>query len=225
LTIKAALFDLYGTIAHVKNEVTDQEASDYLVSRGYEVYPQTFMAAWRFVAFIDYPKYGYKNYHSFLKRVLWRIKVRVDKETLDGLAKLYERSQFELYPDAIKAVKRAKEYRLKTAIVTTIARFKFEKALQPILPYLDAVVTGYEARCEKSNPRMFKRTLEILNVKPDEAVMIGDDVPIDILISKKLGIRTILLDREHKMSDSKFSDAIAENLVEAIKIVEAWIRP
>lgn len=224
MTIRAVLFDLYGTIAHVRNPVTDQEASDFLVSRGYEVYPQTFMAAWRFVAFIDYPKYGYKNYHSFLKRVLWRIKVSIDKETLDGLAKLYERSQFELYLDALEAVKKAKEHRLKTAIVTTIARFKFEETLQPIMPHLDAVVTGYEAGCEKSNPKMFKRTLEILNVKPGEAVMIGDDVPIDILISKKLGMHTVLLDREHKMSGDKSSDAVAENLLEAVKIVEAWIR-
>jgi len=224
LSIKAVLFDLYGTIAHIRNPVTDQEASDYLVSRGYEVYPQTFMAAWRFVAFIDYPRYGYKNYHSFLKRVLWRIKVRVDKETLDGLAKLYERSQFELYPDALEVVKKAKEHRLKTAIVTTIALFKFQKALEPLLPYLDTIVTGYEARCEKSNPKMFRRTLEILNVKPSEAVMIGDDVPIDIMISKKLGIHTVLLDREHKMGDSQPSDAVAENLLTAVKIVEAWIR-
>jgi len=224
LTIKAVLFDLYGTIAHVRNPVTDKEASDYLVSRGYEVYPQTFMAAWRFVAFIDYPEYGYKNYHSFLKRVLWRVKVRVDKETLDELAKLYERSQFELYPDAMEVVEKAREHGLKTAIVTTIARFKFQKALQPILPYLDTIVTGYEARCEKSNPKMFKRTLEILNVETGEAVMVGDDVPIDIMIPKKLGIRTILLDREHKMSDSQPSDAVAENLLEAVKIIEAWIR-
>jgi len=224
LNIKAVLFDLYGTIAHARNTVTDQEASDYLVSRGYEVYPQTFMAAWRFVAFIDYPKHGYKNYHPFLKRVLWRIRVRVDKETLDGLAKLYERSQFKLYPDALEAVKKAKENGLRTAIVTTIARFKFEKALQSILPYLDAVVTGYEARCEKSNPKMFKRTLEILNVEPSEAVMIGDDVPIDILISKKLGMHTILLDRENKMGDSQPSDAVAVNLLEAVEIVKGWIR-
>ena len=224
MSIKAVLFDLYGTIAHSRNPVTDQEASDYLVSRGYEVYPQTFMAAWRFVAFIDYPRYGYKNYHSFLKRVLWRIKVRVDKETLDGLAKLYERSQFELYPDALEVVKKAKEHRLKTAIVTTIALFKFQKALEPLLPYLDTIVTGYEARCEKSNPKMFRRTLEILNVKPSEAVMIGDDVSIDIMISKKLGIHTVLLDREHKMGGDKSSDAVAENLLEAVKIIEAWIR-
>lgn len=224
LNIKAVLFDLHGTLAYVRNPVTSQEASDFLVSRGYEVYPQTFMAAWRFVAFIDYPKYGYKDSRSFLKRLLWRIKVRVDKETLDELAKLCERSQFELYPDALEAVKKTKEHRLKTAIVTTIARFKFQKALQPILPYLDTVVTGYEARCEKSNPKMFKRTLEILNVRPSEAVMIGDDIPIDILIPKKLGIHTILLDRKHKMDGSEFSEAIVTDLVEAVEIIEAWIR-
>ena len=222
--IKAVLFDLHGTLAYVRNPVTHQEASNYLVSRGYEVYPQTFMAAWQFVAFIDYPKHGYKNYHSFLKRLLWRIKINVDKETLDGLAKLYEQSQFELYPDALEAVKKTKEHSLKTVIVTTIARFKFQKALQPLLPYLDTVVTGYEARCEKSNPKMFKRTLEILNVRPREAVMIGDNVPIDILIPKKLDMHTILLDREHKMGGSKFSDAVVENLLEAVKIVEAWVR-
>jgi len=225
LNIKAILFDLHGTLAYVRDPVTEQEASNFLISRGYEVYPQTYMAAWRFIAFIDYPKHGYKDYPSFLKRLLWRIKIRVDKETLDGLAKLYERSQFELYPHALKAVKKAKEYGLKTAIVTTIARFKFQKALQPILPHLDTVVTGYEARCEKSNPKMFKRTLEILNVRPSEAVMIGDDIPIDILIQKKLGIHTILLDMEHKMGSSEFSDAVTENLVEAIKMIERlWIR-
>jgi HAD superfamily hydrolase (TIGR01549 family) len=224
LNLKAVLFDLHGTLVYVRNPVTHQEASNFLVSRGYEVYPQTYMAAWRFVAFIDYPKHGYKDYHSFLKRLLWRIKVKVDKEILDGLSKLYQRNQFELYPDALEAMKKTKEHSLKTAIVTTIARFKFQKALQPILPYLDTVVTGYEARCEKSNPRMFKQTLEILNVRPSEAVMIGDDVPIDILIPKKLGVHTILLDRKRKISGNEFPDAVVDNLVEAIKTIEAWIR-
>jgi len=224
LTIKAVLFDLHGTLAYVRNPVTHQEASDFLVSRGYEVYPQTFMAAWQFVAFIDYPKHGYKGYHSFLKRLLWRIRVKVDKETLDGLAKLYERSHFELYPDALEAVKKTKEHGLKTAIVTTIARFKFQKALQPILPCLDTVVTGYEAGCEKSNPKMFKRTLEILNVRPSEAVMIGDDVPIDVLIPKELGMHTVLLDREHKMDEAACSDAIVADLVKAVKTIKGWIK-
>ena len=121
-------------------------------------------------------------------------------------------------------MKKTKEHKLKMAIVTTIARFKFQKALQPILPYLDTVVTGYEARCEKSNPKMLRHALEILNVKPSETVMIGDDIPTDILIPKKLGIHTILLDRKHRMSDSESSDAVVGNLIKAVKIIEAWIR-
>ena len=109
LNIKAILFDLHGTLAYVRNAVTHQEASNYLISHGYEVYPQTYMAAWQFVAFIDYPKHGYKDYPSFLKRLLWRISTEVDKETLSGLAELYERNQFELYPETSEAVKKAKE--------------------------------------------------------------------------------------------------------------------
>lgn len=224
LAIKAVLFDLHGTLAYVENPVTHQEASDFLVSRGYEVYPQTFRAAWQFVAFIDYPKHGYKGYHSFLKRLLWRIKVKVDKEILNGLAKLYERSQFELYPDALEAVKTVKQHELKTAIVTTIARFKFKEALQPLLPYLDAVITGYEVGCEKSNPRMFKRTLEILNVRPTAAVMIGDDVLIDIQIPNELGMHTVLLDREHKLSEAVCSDVVAVDLFKAVKTIKSWIK-
>jgi len=65
--------------------------------------------------------------------------------------------------------------------VTTIAHFNFKKAVQPIRKCLDFIMTGYEARCDKSNPKMYQKVLEILNVKPEETVMIGDNVPIDIL--------------------------------------------
>jgi len=115
--IKAVLFDLHGTIAYPEDRVTDQEFSDYLFSRGYEVSPQQLKASWAFVAFVDYPKYGYRNWRSYFSRVLWRLKVRVDRETMDGLVKLLERSSYKLYPDAATAVMKAKESGLRTAIV------------------------------------------------------------------------------------------------------------
>lgn len=224
--IRAVLFDLHGTLAYGKIRVTEEEASNYLVNRGYEVYPQSFGIAWGFVAFIDYPKYGYRTYHSYLKRILWRLGFKVDKETLHGLATMFERGRYELYPDSADAVKMAKEHRFKTAIVTTIARFKFAQALEPIRKYFDAVVTGYEARCEKTNPKMYKKTLEFLKVKPTEAVMIGDNLKIDVLLPKKLGIHAILLDREKKILDAPSSaDAKAMDLKEAVKTVVAWTKP
>jgi len=219
MVIKAVLFDLHGTLAYMKNSVSDWAVSDFLVKNGYEVYPQTFNTAWRVVAFIDYPKYGYRNYRQFLRRVLWRLKVKIDDSTLDGLVKLYEQSKFELYPDALKALANAKEHQFKTAVVTTIARFKFENALLPIRRYIDVVMDGYKAGCEKTNPKMYKKTLETLKVAPSEAVMIGDDLEIDVMLPKRLGIHAMLLDREGKIGYNPPADAVVRNLNEAVEII------
>jgi FMN phosphatase YigB (HAD superfamily) len=219
MVIKAVLFDLHGTLAYMKQSVSDWAVSDFLVKKDYEVYPQTFNTAWRVVAFIDYPKYGYRNYRQFLQRVLWRLKVKVDTTTLDGLVRLYEQGMWELYPDARKALAKAKEHQFKTAIVTTIARFKFEKALSPIIKYIDVVMDGYKAGCEKTNPKMYKKTLEALTVAPSEAVMIGDDLEIDVILPKKLGIHAILLDKEGKIQYNASADAVVRDLIEAVETV------
>ena len=217
--IRAVLFDLHGTLAYVENQVNDFEISDYLFSRGYEVSPQQLRAAWFYVSMIDYPKYGYKSWHSYFSRILWRLRVKVDKETLDWIVKLLSSRPYRLYPDAAEAVIKAKENGLKTAIVTTIAYFQFKEAIQPIKNYIDFVMTGYEAKCDKSNPKMYRKILEILRVKPEEAVMIGDNLPIDIILPKKLGIKTILLNRSKKKIECKQADAIVEDLKQAIEAI------
>ena len=217
--IRAVLFDLHGTLAYVENPVSDFEISDYLFSRGYEVSPQQLRAAWFYVSMIDYPKYGYKSWRSYFSRILWRLRVKVDKETLNWIVRLLSSRPYRLYPDAAEAVIKAKENGLKTAIVTTIAYFQFKEAIQPIKNYIDFVMTGYEAKCDKSNPKMYKKILEILRMKPEEAVMIGDNVPIDIILPKKLGIKTILLNRSKKKIECKQADIIVNNLKQAIKAI------
>jgi len=124
-----------------------------------------------------------------------------------------------LYPDAANAIVRTKKNGFKTAIVTTIAYFQFKNAIKPVRNYLDFVMTGFEAKCDKTNPRMYKEVLEILRVKPDEAVMIGDDVPIDIHLPKRLGMKTILLDREKKNMKCESADAVVNDLNEAVETV------
>jgi len=217
--IKAVLFDLHGTLAYVENPVTDTEISEYLFNRGYEISPQQLKAAWAFVSFIDYPKYGYKNWCSFFSRIFWRLKVKVDRETLDAVAKLLESNPYQLYPDAAEAVIKVKENGFKTAIVTTIAYFKFKKAVKPIRKCFDFVMTGYEAGCDKTNPKMYRKVLEILKVKPKEAIMIGDDVSIDILLPKRLGMNAILLDRKGRNLRCECADVVVNDLNQAVETV------
>lgn len=224
MALKAVFFDLHGTLAYVKKPITSVQASDFLLERGYEVYPQSLDAAQHFVSMIDYPKHGYGSWQAYLKRVLSRLDVKVDAETLEELASRYQRhNSYVLFPDAAPAVKRAKQLNLKTAIVTTIARFAFQPAITPIKQHFDFVMTGYEAGCEKSNPKMHRQTLRKLDVTPEEAVMIGDEPLVDIRIPKKLGMHTIFLDRADKISGKPAeADAKATTLTEAVLIVEKW---
>jgi HAD superfamily hydrolase (TIGR01549 family) len=218
--IKATLFDLHGSLAYVENPIDEEEISGYLFGRSYEVSSQQLKAAWAFVAFIDYPKYGYKNWRSYFSRIFWRLKVKVDEKTLNEVVRLLEqRNIYQLYPDAAEAVIKAKKSGLKTAIVTTIAYFQFKKAVEPLRKYLDFIMTGFEAGCDKTNPKMYRRVLEILKVEPDEAAMIGDDIKVDILLPKRLGIHTILLDRKRQNSKCRAADAVANSLPEAIEII------
>lgn len=224
MRVEAVIFDVHGTLFRVQNPVSDEEASDYLLTHCCEVSTQQLKAAHAFVAFIDYPKYGYPSWGSFLKRMLWRLNVKVDEKTLEGLVELFRRSEYVLYPDAAEAVVKAKTHGFQTATATTIARFKFEKAIEPIKAYFNFICTGYESRCDKSNPKMYKTILETLGVKPQEAVVIGDDLQYDVLLPQKLGIHAVLLDREMKNRDSTIPDAVAKDPKEAMDIVEQLTR-
>lgn len=217
--VEAVLFDLHGTLAYVENPVSDVEISDYLFSRGYEVSPQQLRAAWLFVSMIDYPKYGYRSWYSYFSRILLRLKVKVDRETLASIVRLLRSRPYQLYPDAADAVVRAKRSGFKTAIVTTIAYFQFKKAVGPIRSCLDFIMTGYEAGCDKSNPKMYKRLLEVLGVESDEAVMIGDSVFIDIILPKRLGMSAILLNRSERCVKCEQADAVVNDLYQALDFI------
>jgi len=227
MPIKAVCFDLCGTLAYNENAVSDQAASRFLVDRGYKVYPQAFRAAWSYVSFVDYPNHGYKTWKPQLDQVLKRLGIKVDNQTSKDLAVLYENVRWKTFPDAENAISTAKTVGLKTAIVTTISQFKYEKALKPFRDKIDLLVDGYTFHCEKSNPKIYLKTLETLEVKASETVMIGDDVELDILLPKTLGMHTILLDRTGKFSDAKGKEAsfVVKNLNEAAEKLKFLVNP
>lgn len=222
--LKAVLFDLHDTLVYLENPLSSEEVSKFLLGHGYEIYPQSWDAASHFVGMVDYPKYGYSNRQAFLRQVLNRLDTEISHETMRELAQLYDRrNSYSLFSDAAPAVKKAKRLGLKTAVVTTIPDFVFASAIEPIKDYFDTVMTGCRARCEKSNPLMYKRTLIELRVRPDQTVMIGDELLVDIRIPKRLGIRTILLDRLNKIQKRPDeADEKATTLTQAMATIEKW---
>jgi len=104
MQIKAVCLDLYGTLARVESTLSEAQISDFLVARGYDVYPQALAAAWHYVSFIDYPRLGYKSGRAELKLVLKRLGIKPDSRTLKDLAELYGRNVWEIFPDVEIAV-------------------------------------------------------------------------------------------------------------------------
>lgn len=226
MRLKALLFDLYGTVAFCENPVSDRFVSDFLVSRGYEVYPQALDAAWHYVAFVDHPKFGFKSWNTWLKQICKRLGVKVDDKTIKDWSLFYKDQNWNLYPDAAEAFTKARIWGLKTAIVTSIAKFMYIKALEPIIDKVDLLVDASTFRCEKSNPKIYRKILRTLRVKPEQTVMIGDEEYVDILIPKRLGMHAIFLNRGRKAQKTSFEvepDAIAKDLKNAVKIVENWV--
>jgi hypothetical protein len=77
-SLRAILFDLHGTLGYVKKPVTAKEFCTYLQSGGYNVYPQSFVAARNFVGTVAYPKYGYSNFADFCSEVVRMLDIKVE---------------------------------------------------------------------------------------------------------------------------------------------------
>jgi FMN phosphatase YigB (HAD superfamily) len=156
-----------------------------------------------------------------IRQVFKRLGVEVDETTIGELSALFRDSPFVLYGESGEAIGRVKDAGLKTAIATLTPKPFFIKGVEPIEGRLDFICTGYEAGYEKSNPQIYRRILDKLEIKPEEAVVIGDDPILDVFNPRQLGLRTIQIIREE--TPSELAEETAENVLEAVKIIQEWI--
>lgn len=219
--IKAVIFDLIKTLGEVERPITDDDATSLLREEGYEVYPQAWRHAFGFVVFVDYPREGYGTHEALIRQVFRRLGVDVDRATIGKLSDLFRGSPFVLYGGSGEAVRRVKDAGLKAAIATSTPKPLFIRGVGPIAGLLDFICTGYEAGCEKSNPRMYLRVLDELGVQPGEAVVIGDDPILDVSNPHRLGMRTIQIVRGG--TPSEHADETAGDALEAVDKALAWI--
>ncbi len=64
-----------------------------------------------------------------------------------------------------------------------------------IAAYIDFTVTSAEVGADKPQPPIFLKALELAQVKPAEAIHVGDQYQNDVLGARGVGISPILLDR------------------------------
>jgi putative hydrolase of the HAD superfamily len=72
-------------------------------------------------------------------------------------------------------------------------------AMEPDLPpYFEQIVISGEFGRGKPDPAIFHHALNLMNLKQDEAIMVGDNLLTDILGSHQAGIKNVWINRENK---------------------------
>jgi HAD superfamily hydrolase (TIGR01662 family) len=101
---------------------------------------------------------------------------------------------FELYEDTLPVFEELRNAGLKIGLVTNSARDVHAFAQHHALD-IDAAIGSLEHGKTKPHASIFAVVLELLEVEPAAAAMVGDDVEDDIEGARALGMRAILVDR------------------------------
>jgi putative hydrolase of the HAD superfamily len=102
---------------------------------------------------------------------------------------------FELYPDVQPMLAALRERGLRLGLLSNTARDLDEFVVHHRLA-VDAVLTSRTHGKTKPHETIFRRMLELLDVRPSEAVMVGDTLEDDVEGALAVGMRALLVDRE-----------------------------
>jgi HAD superfamily hydrolase (TIGR01662 family) len=107
---------------------------------------------------------------------------------------------FELYEDALPVLATLRRNALKIGLVSNTSR-DLDAFVRHFQLDVDAWIASGTHGKVKPSPSIFRAALELLDVEPESAVMVGDSPLDDIEGARRLGMRGILLDREGRHPD------------------------
>jgi putative hydrolase of the HAD superfamily len=159
------------------------------------------------------PTYGKASYEEFWNewdsRVLIRLGLPEDKKIVEGiLTRWFDYAECDAYSEVKDTLYKLKQMGLKIGIVSGA----YEEDISLILErahlqkeLFDITVGANTIEKAKPHPDVFKYALKKLNIKPDEALFIGDAVETDYKGAEKVGIKAVLIQRtETKIQKANF---------------------
>jgi HAD superfamily hydrolase (TIGR01549 family) len=102
---------------------------------------------------------------------------------------------FELYEDALPALDALRAKGLRIGLLSNSARDLDEFVVHHRLT-VDGVLSSRAHGKTKPHETIFRRMLELLDVAPAEALMVGDTVEDDVEGALAVGMQAVLVDRE-----------------------------
>jgi HAD superfamily hydrolase (TIGR01549 family) len=108
--------------------------------------------------------------------MLWFDRAGLDAEVAEALYRFDDEvAHRPLYPDAAETLATLKEREIKVAVVSDIhLDIRLHLESQGVGGNIDVYVLSFEHGCQKPDPRMFLIALDLLGVRAERTLMVGD---------------------------------------------------
>jgi HAD superfamily hydrolase (TIGR01549 family) len=205
--LRAVLFDVDFTLAKPGPLLGGRGYRDAAAPHGLELDPERYPAA-RAEALLDLRRHPELDHDE----EIW---VRFTEDILRGMGaegpairaialqitRGWERHEnFELYEDALPTLAELRGRGLKLGLVSNTNR-DLAAFVRHFELDVDAWISSGSHGKVKPSPTIFRAVLELLEVEPAEAAMIGDSPSDDVEGARALGLQAFLLDREGRYED------------------------
>jgi HAD superfamily hydrolase (TIGR01662 family) len=137
--------------------------------------------------------------------VLKHLKIEENEELPRTIhSKWFDCVDSTLYPEVREVLLELKRRGMKVGLISTA----YEEEIQSILRMANLKETAFDIivgvdtiKKVKPNPEIFKYAISKLDVKPEEAIFVGDNVEADYEGAENAGLHALLIDRTEKQQN------------------------
>ncbi len=205
MPIKAVLFDLDQTlIDFIKMKVEAcRSAIKAMINAGLKIDEKTGLKK----LMKTYFKVGIESDIAFTK-FLEEQTGEVNEEILQAGIEAYLKRKSDFlkpYPSVLETLEMLKSKKIKLGIITDAKREKAMQRLEAmnISHFFDIIITFEDTGEKKPSKKPFELAMQILNLKPEEILFVGDSFKRDIVPARKLGMKTLRIKRHEDLKKIK----------------------
>jgi len=224
IVIKAVLLDFGGTIANTKTdwEMVSERAKSRLELEDVRVDPVDLENAIK-----DTIEYRYQqhelgvelNSYDFFNHALGILGHKVDLDITDELEQMVNDEGTVEFVSGLEDVLMELSDSYKLALLSNSWLEAPRQALRDhgYGRWFDAMLCSFDIGVPKPDPRIFEFALDLLGVRANEAVMVGDSLEADIKGALGVGMRAVLV-------DDGFSEWVGPKVIEFEEIIDVLSR-
>lgn len=238
MTLKAILFDLYGTLVNIRTDEGDpdvyRQMSRFLSYNHVYVEPEQLRRAYseKIKAHLvksreQYPDVDVLKVFSEIVHEygVGRRELRLPLYTARLFRSLTRRT-FEPFPGVYTMLERLRD-RYPLALVSDAQRCYTDPEIEALKLgwFFDHIFLSSDYGFRKPDPKYFGMALKALGVKPSEAVYVGDNEYRDLLGARKTGMKMVLVRSSEREYEGETPDAYIEEIASLEAVLAEWDGP